>query len=594
MRLSNRSVLVVGFAGGIALVSVAILAVTVLVSSRTTLTLLAEKADLSVESTISLLWKDAEPVIAQSATVRRMLADGRIDQAGLTGMLPVLAGGAPFADAVGLLRPDGSYTAYVKPLNRTVQGSVANRADVMERLAALRAGAKPEWMPPALFDFDGPTRLVHAVPVVLGAEGRGLFFHAVTLSSLSASLRRNSGPNGQMPFILRDDDTVLAHPLLETPVTGTEDYWLPSRDELGDAVLAVYDQREPFEGPAVAGLAPEVEVSRVSVRDETKIILTRKVPVPGLGTVTVGTYFDARTEAAALRDLFQAIVVAVALVTVAVMLAWRIAVLIARPSRALAEAARSVINGDLSAVPAVPRSFLRELDDAATAFNAMVRDLRESERVRRLFGQVMPRAVAEEMIATPGGLEPRTASATVLFCDLAGFTEICEDMTPRDVVLMLNDYFDAIVAVIERHDGVVTQFQGDAVLAVFGLPIERPDHAACAIRAAREMLDLMAEREFGGRPLRMRIGINTGGLVAGNVGAANRMNYTVHGDAVNLAARLEQMNKDFGTDLLVSETSVALLGPSPAADIVLLPVGEVPVRGRKQPVRVFSRPGAGP
>ena len=137
--------------------------------------------------------------------------------------------------------------------------------------------------------------------------------------------------------------------------------------------------------------------------------------------------------------------------------------------------------------------------------------------------------------------------------------------------------------IIGAHNGIVTQFQGDAVLATFNVPVEDPDHARNALRAAKAMLACVAAREFAGERIRVRIGLNTGALVAGNVGGGGRQSYTVHGDAVNLAARLEALCKERDTSLLVAAATAKAL---PEAD--LEPVGTITVRGLTEPVAVFS------
>ena len=139
--------------------------------------------------------------------------------------------------------------------------------------------------------------------------------------------------------------------------------------------------------------------------------------------------------------------------------------------------------------------------------------------------------------------------------------------------------------IIGAHNGVVTQFQGDAVLATFNVPVEDAEHAANAFEAARAILAALPEREFAGERIHVRIGINTGSLVAGNVGGGGRQSYTVHGDAVNLAARLEALCKEHGTSLLLSAATAKAL---PGARLVA--VGTIAVRGLAEPVAVYSPP----
>ena len=180
-------------------------------------------------------------------------------------------------------------------------------------------------------------------------------------------------------------------------------------------------------------------------------------------------------------------------------------------------------------------------------------------------------------------MEPRETVATILFCDLEGFTALTESRGAQGIVALLNRFFSEMVRILERYGGVVTQFQGDAILATFNVPVSNADHAGNAIRAALEMQRKVETDEFAGERLRIRIGINTGTVVAGAVGADERLSYTVHGDAVNLAARLESLNKEFGTRILASEHTISLVTGFDTRRI-----GETTVRGRTHPIAIHD------
>lgn len=213
----------------------------------------------------------------------------------------------------------------------------------------------------------------------------------------------------------------------------------------------------------------------------------------------------------------------------------------------------------------------RELDEAYS-------------KLREIFGKYVPRKVAESIVAGRGSIKPTLTTATILYSDIEGFTAIAERMPPEQVVQMLNEYFSTVVAPIDRNGGIVNQFLGDALLVTFNIPIADPRHAEQAVRTAMEMQEALKGRTFAGVPLRTRIGINTGDVIAGNVGSGDRTNYTVYGDTVNIAARLEQLNKQYGTLVLVSGATVACLdGAYP-----LQTIGEVPIRGKAAPVSLFK------
>jgi class 3 adenylate cyclase/putative methionine-R-sulfoxide reductase with GAF domain len=204
--------------------------------------------------------------------------------------------------------------------------------------------------------------------------------------------------------------------------------------------------------------------------------------------------------------------------------------------------------------------------------------------IREVFGKYVPESVVEAIVSGKGHLKPTQTTATVLYSDLEAFTSIVEDMSPIQVVQMLNEYFPAVIEPINRHGGVVNQFQGDAMLVTFNIPVEDPHHADEAVKTACEIQEVVKNRTFAGVSLCTRIGINTGTVIAGNVGSGDRVNYTVHGDAVNLAARLEQLNKDHGTLVLVSGSTVSLL----TDNYPLESVGEVMIRGKHESVELFK------
>ena len=180
--------------------------------------------------------------------------------------------------------------------------------------------------------------------------------------------------------------------------------------------------------------------------------------------------------------------------------------------------------------------------------------------------------------------EPR--EATVLFLDIEGFTSLSERLQPQELVRTLNAFYAAVAEPITRHDGVLVQFQGDAVLATFNAPRLNPDHAANAVRAALEIQSLLKTRTFGeGLYLRARIGINTGVVIHGLIGTPDRLGYTVIGDEVNVAARLEALNKQYASSIIVSGETYRKAGPNQFPFELL---DEAMVRGRSTSTRIYK------
>jgi adenylate cyclase len=216
---------------------------------------------------------------------------------------------------------------------------------------------------------------------------------------------------------------------------------------------------------------------------------------------------------------------------------------------------------------------------------------REKREVRRMFGRYVSNDVIETLSANPSlaGLGGQRRDMTVLFSDMRGFTAATEKGTPEGVVAQLNEYFTAMVEVLFRHRGTLDKFVGDMVMGLFGAPLDDPHHADHAVAAALDMLRALDTlnarwRAEGRPPVDIGIGINSGEMIAGNIGSAAIMSYTVIGDAVNLGARLESLNKEHGTRILISEETRARL----TRPVTTRRVGEVTVKGRAQPVLVHE------
>jgi adenylate cyclase len=220
----------------------------------------------------------------------------------------------------------------------------------------------------------------------------------------------------------------------------------------------------------------------------------------------------------------------------------------------------------------------------------------EREQVRSAFSRFVPEHVVDEVLARTDA-DLRLAGSrnvgTIMFTDIRGFTTFAETAPPELVLEILNDYFDEMTEAIFAHGGTLVGYRGDGLLVVFGAPLAFDDHADRALAAAREMLDVRLPRfnaRLGARGIgafRMGIGLNSGPFMSGNVGSELRMEYTVHGDTVNTASRIEAMTKDSSHSLLVAEsTAEALTAPVGTAF-----VGEVEVRGRQSAIRLWTLQG---
>ncbi len=325
------------------------------------------------------------------------------------------------------------------------------------------------------------------------------------------------------------------------------------------------------------------------------------VDATGRSVGLVGVDVEARRIVSLERRIQRAtLLVGVGAVGLLGLLTWFAGRSIHRPLGAVIDASDAVARGELEVqVPMAPRS--DEFGILGRRFEAMVRGLREREVIRATFGRYVSEKVAAVLLSQPGGaaLGGEEREITVLFSDVMNYSTIAEHVPPHEVVAVLNEYFGAMSEIVDAHGGCVIEFLGDAVLAVFNAPVALEDHPRRAVECALAMRARLATlneaweesgraeawKSIGVPALRMRVGLNTGRVVAGNLGSATRMKYAVIGDTVNLAARLEQANKDFDTEILAAESTVRGAGPvaGSAQDR-----GEIKVKGRERSVRVFS------
>ena len=236
---------------------------------------------------------------------------------------------------------------------------------------------------------------------------------------------------------------------------------------------------------------------------------------------------------------------------------------IARPIEALRANMARAETGDLSAL--TPAVSANEIGELTVGFNSMLRGIAERGRIKELFGQYLTKEISEAILDGRVNLDGARYEATVMFTDIRGFTAMSEALEPEEIFAFLNDYLGRMIEVIAARGGIIDKFLGDGILAVFGLPVPNSTHADDALAAAMDMRlalgEMNAERAAAGKaPVRIGIGMHTGEVIAGNVGSEKKLQFTVIGDTVNVASRIEGLNKDYGSYLLLSAATYAKLG----------------------------------
>ncbi len=338
---------------------------------------------------------------------------------------------------------------------------------------------------------------------------------------------------------------------------------------------------------------PRVPRLAVRVRLLAILLLIGVVPLAVLGVLAYTRALDlvgADPVAAAeivdglrLTILFLLAVGVVAAVVLSFFAAHSVAAPLKDVEGAMAQVERGHLDGHCPVVST------DEIGAVAEGFNRMLHGLREREMVKETFGKYVTPEIRDEILAGRLRGEGELKEATILFADLRDFTPWVEATAPRQVVQDLNEYFTEMDQAIRAHRGLVLQFIGDEIEAVFGAPIASGDHPAMAVRAAIEMRRRLrawnARRETEGKPvLRHGIGIHTGTVLAGNIGGAERLSYALVGDPVNLASRIQGLTKDFRVDILISEATRSRLD----GDVHVEELPAVRVKGRAVEVNVYK------
>ena len=287
------------------------------------------------------------------------------------------------------------------------------------------------------------------------------------------------------------------------------------------------------------------------------------------------------------------IFVSILLLIIAFVITMSLSRLILNPLKDLTEASKRIQKGDYKSRVGIVTS--DELGELADSYNDMADSLAEKEFMRDTFGKVVDPEVRDYLMSGSGrasldeALGGETREVTVLFCDIRNFTAMSEKMEAAEVVTLLNRYFTALGKCITDHHGIINKYIGDAIMAIFGAPVLSKNSARDAFEAALDMrkalLTVNESFEKEGLPqLSFGIGIHTGPVFAGTIGAANRMEYTVIGDTVNTASRLESLCKTYKSDLLLSDAAARKLGDAENLTFV----ADAQIRGKTEAMKVYT------
>ncbi|KQW77835.1 adenylate/guanylate cyclase domain-containing protein [Ensifer sp. Root127] len=558
---------------------------------QNTVALVRDRSERIMDTIVERTRLHLDPARDQSEFLARLYLDGEIDpqdeDASMSQLRAALAG-LPQIAALAVIRTDLTQLRVERNGDEVVLRKIDMRTvpgldDAFEM--ARRAG-RPVWGE-LLWSERLKQPLVNVrTPLWHERSFLGILLTTVTVAELSRFLAESSAGSDAGAFVLLGRNHVLAHAALaHNPQLFKRDKPLPEVTEIGDRVLASIWNAETEESAA-----PFVGSSKshmVTVDDTSYVFIYRDIPGYSDQPWLIGRYLPVDEVGGEVRRLEQAAWLGLAAVLAAVTCAWIVGYAIGKPILRVARATSAIRTLDLTAARPLAGSHLRELDEAIRAYNALIATL-------HWFETYVPRRLVKQLMAQG---EQATAlverEVTVLFTDIVDFTSLAERLAASDAAAFVNDHFRLLAACVEAEGGTIDKYIGDSLMAFWGAPELQLDHSARACRAANAIAvaivaDNRNRRELGLPPVRIRIGIHAGPAMVGNIGAPGRINFTLVGDVVNTAQRLEEVAKECMTDddqavILVSDIVLRSAG----SGCLARSVGQHVLRGRHEVTNVF-------
>jgi len=557
--------------------------------------LASDKAVLAAEIVDLSVREHLEPAEDQLDFVGRALENGRIgsdDEKALQSFLMGALAATPQIEALIFWNADGNETVVAQERESQVlsvkEKDARNNPIARGLLDWGRNSNDMTWGEVAYVPEVGRSFLNLSRPLHKGDEFLGVVTAVISIRELSAMTDEVSDMFHATVFILEGRDHVVAHPYLTSGhhEASTESP-LAKIGHVGDLVLSELwsgKQLPAYQEAAQKG----VEVREVTLGDEQYLLLAKKMDSFAPTSWFVGLWVPSEQADEAFRRTRHSAFMTIGFVVLSAVSALLVGRWLATPIRRIAESARHIGALEFDLAKTLPTSPIKELDEQAGAFNRMLVGLRWLETY-------VPRTLVNRLMRQSNALDfpSEERELTVLFTDICGFTTMSENMEAPEIASLLNHHFAMLGSCVEAEDGTIDKYIGDALMAFWGAPDEQTDGAERACRAALAMerailADNKARRAQGETPVRVRIGIHTGPVVVGNVGAPGRMNYTIVGDTVNTAQRIEQLagkTDDDGEEVRIL-ASVDVIAKLPDWGIETEFAGEFHVKGRTQPVAV--------
>ncbi|MEO8558360.1 MAG: adenylate/guanylate cyclase domain-containing protein [Rhodospirillales bacterium] len=596
-RLSLAASLALAFFG-VTLIAAAALAIALYGAQRTTFNLLRDRNEALIEDAVEKLRDYLAPVQSQSIFLADRIIAGDLDpkdEKRLSDFLLASLAGAPQVSAISFTTPDYKSVRAERDQDgkvKIVKEDLSSFPNIAERYDTIRRATGPFWGDLIWRPETGQPLINLRAPVWRSGEFLGGIVALVSMGSLSRSVAQSSSDTAKT-FILYDKVYVLAHPRLSDPrnILALTGRTLPKLDQVDDPILAGMRNMDSSESSRL--FADDPEGGHVaSVGGVSYVFTYRSVRDYGDKPLQVGRYFPLSDLLATTQALLNGAYAGLAALVVALLVGLLMGRAISRPVRRLGVAAGEIQQFEFEGAP-LPHSVLIEIDEAAQAVNA-------SRAALKWFANYVPRKLVTRLLAEGDQtMLSKRRDVSVMFTDIVGFTMQAEDLPETETADFLNAHFALVAACIEEEHGVIDKFIGDAVMATWGAIKHTDEHADQACRAALAIAhavkaDNETRRAAGHAPVRVRIGVHSGPVVVGNIGAPGRFNYTVVGDTVNTAQRMEQLGKDYmkdGEDVVVlvsGHALAALTAHSGLPDGIVLPADWHELRGKAQSISVHQ------
>ncbi len=459
------------------------------------------------------------------------------------------------------------------------QGAGPAAGAMPAEMPAFPTGDRPTWRQPELIRGI----LFHQVHQALKRDGqvKGVVVAAVGGHSLNRVVMAIGKDHGTRAFVANGRGELLAHSHHPQLFQGSPT--IAAHAFPDDAIKAFAAGLEDIGDDNAEGVRIG---SATDAAGNEYIFISKDITAMSPDPYALTAYFDAAEISTELERIAVSAIIGLIAFVLAVGLAILFGNRLSNPLRKIATSASQFANLDLDSYRPLPRSPVREIDEQTSAMNAMHTALSQ-------FGQYVPKALVKRLLHS--GTEATRSverEITVMFTDVAGFTAMSEHLSAADVVKFLNEHFDLLCEQIASHRGTVDKFMGDGLMAFWGAPEADPDHAVHALEAVTAIAAVFEEnnRERARQelpPLKLRIGLHTGRAVIGNIGGADRHNYTVVGDVVNVASRLEQLGKELNGDGDVVACVSGDCRKAAGAPANLVAAGSHILRGRSEPISVY-------